>query len=214
MKFTGLIKEHCEPNTYLEDLSLSIFDMIDKDHIQNFDKENVIKYLNEGKTIASEMRLISSMLPNSRILGGITYLTDGIWIWPNYLSEYLLETDLIIEKSFLKTISENNYILPQSIDVEKVISFFKEKSCKFNSKEITQVYQTKKINSKLEKQFIKELEWFYRNYGNEWSLDDFSNKIKNNKDKLKNTLVYLSEKKIIEIKKEDEYSFTILKLPG
>ncbi|WP_435262403.1 hypothetical protein [Tenacibaculum sp. nBUS_03] len=68
--------------------------------------------------------------------------------------------------------------------------------------------------SNLEKTFLKELEWFYRNYGNEWSLDDFSNKIKNNKKKLEKILKFLSEKGIISINSKVGYSFKILKLPN
>ena len=45
--------------------------------------------------------------------------------------------------------------------------------------------------TKLEKLFLKELERFYRNYGSEWKIDDFSNKIKNNKEKLEKILTYL-----------------------
>ncbi len=81
-----------------------------------------------------------------------------------------------------------------------------------------QLLDDKKLNkiinfSKLEKQFLKELEWFYRNYGNEWSLDDFSNKVRKNKEKLEKLLMYLSDQKIIKIDESDKYMFTVLKLP-
>ncbi|MGG8496759.1 hypothetical protein ACQY1Q_10100 [Tenacibaculum sp. TC6] len=91
-----------------------------------------------------------------------------------------------------------------------------------NEKEIDEVI-LKILNKKpipekefsgLEKQFLNELEWFYRNYGNEWSLDDFSNKIKNNKKKLEKTLMYLSDMGYININHENKYSFEILRLPN
>lgn len=120
--------EHCEPDTPLKELSRPIAEMLTKENCQIIDKKKIINYLNTGEEIASEMRLISSLLPNSRILGGITYFTDGFWIWPSYLSEYFLDADLILEKPFLNAIFENNFAIPENIDISNAISFFKENS--------------------------------------------------------------------------------------
>jgi hypothetical protein len=64
----------------------------------------------------------------------------------------------------------------------------------------------------LKKKFIDKLELFYRNFGSEWTLDDF---VKNTSQKeyLQKFLVQLDEKKIISLN-EDGKSFTILDLPS
>ncbi|TDM00465.1 MAG: hypothetical protein C4K58_04465 [Flavobacteriaceae bacterium] len=66
--------------------------------------------------------------------------------------------------------------------------------------------------TELKKRFINKLEIFYRNYGSEWTLDDF---VKNDSQKeyLQKFLVELAEKKIISLH-EDGKSFTILDLPS
>ncbi len=66
--------------------------------------------------------------------------------------------------------------------------------------------------TELKKKFIDKMELFYRNYGSEWTLDDF---VKNTsqKDYLQKFLVRLAEKKIISLN-EDGKSFIILDLPS
>jgi hypothetical protein len=66
--------------------------------------------------------------------------------------------------------------------------------------------------TELKKNFIHKMELFYRNFGSEWTLDDF---VKNasQKEYLQKFLVQLAEKKIIFLN-EDGKSFTILDLPS
>lgn len=68
--------------------------------------------------------------------------------------------------------------------------------------------------SNIEKNFLEELEWFFRNYGNQWSISDFSNKIKNNENKLERLLSDLSLSGVIRFTDESKKSFKILKLPS
>jgi hypothetical protein len=64
----------------------------------------------------------------------------------------------------------------------------------------------------LKKKFIDKLELFYRNFGSEWTLDDF---VKNTSQKeyLQEFLAQLAEKNIISLN-EDGKSFRILDLPS
>lgn len=66
--------------------------------------------------------------------------------------------------------------------------------------------------TELKKKFIDKMELFYRNFGNEWTLDDF---VKNTSQKeyLQKFLIQLAEKKIISLN-EDGKSFIILDLPS
>lgn len=64
----------------------------------------------------------------------------------------------------------------------------------------------------LKKNFIDQVELFYRNFGNEWTLDDF---VKNpaHKEYLQTFLKELQSKGILLLK-DDEKSFIILDLPS
>ena len=67
--------------------------------------------------------------------------------------------------------------------------------------------------NKIEKDFLFHLEHFYRNFGNEWTLDEFPSAITKHKDKILTLLPELEQKGILKLK-SDKQSFTILKLPS
>ncbi|WP_271785277.1 hypothetical protein [Aquimarina algiphila] len=67
--------------------------------------------------------------------------------------------------------------------------------------------------SKIKKKFLFHLEHFYRNFGNEWSIDEFPEEITKYKEFLLTFLPELEEKEIIELK-SDKQSFIIIKLPS
>lgn len=66
--------------------------------------------------------------------------------------------------------------------------------------------------SKFKKEFLFHLENFYRNFGNEWTLDEFPSSI--TKNKIIALLPELEEKGIIKCNPDNKESFTILKLPS
>ena len=67
--------------------------------------------------------------------------------------------------------------------------------------------------TKIKQDFLYHLELFYRNFGNEWSLDDFPEPIKKHKENILTFLPELEEKGIIKLN-PDKQSFIILKLPS
>ena len=66
--------------------------------------------------------------------------------------------------------------------------------------------------SKRKKDFINKLELFYRNFGNEWSLDDFISE-KSQHNFYFRILVELEKQRIIEID-ENKSTFKIIDLPS
>jgi 1,2-phenylacetyl-CoA epoxidase catalytic subunit len=64
----------------------------------------------------------------------------------------------------------------------------------------------------LKQKFLNKMELFYRNFGNEWTIDDFA-KNQSHKDYLQKFLQVLQEKGIVAIN-ENGKSFTILDLPS
>jgi hypothetical protein len=67
--------------------------------------------------------------------------------------------------------------------------------------------------SKIKKDFLFHLELFHRNFGSQWTLDDFPESIKKNKIFLTPYLKELEQLGIISIK-EDQRTFLIIKLPS
>ena len=65
---------------------------------------------------------------------------------------------------------------------------------------------------KLKIDFLNKLELFYRNYGSDWTIDDFV-KNRNQQDCLLPFLTELDKKEIL-ILKEDGRSFTVIDLPS
>lgn len=69
------------------------------------------------------------------------------------------------------------------------------------------------MNAKeIKKKFLQKLELFYRNFGDEWCVEDFSEN-ENEKNIIKNFLPILSEKKII-VMNDNENCFKIIDLPS
>lgn len=66
--------------------------------------------------------------------------------------------------------------------------------------------------TELKKKFVDKLELFYRNFGNEWTLDDLVEN-QSQRDYLSKYLEQLADKGIITLK-NDGKSFTIIDLPS
>lgn len=75
----------------------------------NYDnKENILNYLQNGIPIAVTMQVVKSLIKDDlSIIGGITYLTDGYWIWPNYLSYYFDKESIELPSKFIDFIYKN-----------------------------------------------------------------------------------------------------------
>ena len=64
---------------------------------------------------------------------------------------------------------------------------------------------------KMKEEFLYKLELFYRNFGSDWSIEDFSSD-GNVQEFLKNYLLVLEEKVIVEIIENNK--FRIINLPS
>ena len=64
---------------------------------------------------------------------------------------------------------------------------------------------------KMKEEFLYKLELFYRNFGSDWSIEDFSSD-RNGQEFLKNYLLVLEEKGIVEIIENNK--FRIINLPS
>ena len=66
--------------------------------------------------------------------------------------------------------------------------------------------------TELKKNFLDKIELFYRNFGNEWTLDDFVTN-PSQKEYLAKYLIQLVDKGIVTLN-QDSKSFTIIDLPS
>lgn len=100
MELVGFINEH-NPS-----FSKTYSDFRKQFNVES--KQEILSYLKKGIPIATTTQLISSLInDNQTILGGIVYLTDGNWIWPNYLSHYVEHDSIELPRQFLEHIFNN-----------------------------------------------------------------------------------------------------------
>jgi hypothetical protein len=69
-----------------------------------------------------------------------------------------------------------------------------------------------KSKYKIESEFLHQLEFFYRNFGADWTLDEFPNPVKKHKEYLLTFLPKLDVQGIIKLNNDN--SFTVLRLPS
>ena len=67
--------------------------------------------------------------------------------------------------------------------------------------------------SKIKKDFLFHLEMFYRNVGNQWSIQDFPEPIKKHRDFLIEYLKELEQLGIVKVHDNPE-KFTVIELPS
>ena len=104
MRLIGVISE------YNDELSGKKFhDYKIRSDYQN--KEMILNYLKKGTSIAVTMQVVKSLIKDdSSIIGGVSYLTDGYWIWPNYLHFYVDKLSIELPSDLLNFISKNEQI--------------------------------------------------------------------------------------------------------
>lgn len=104
MELIGAIKEYdCE----LSDKRFHDY----KTGFNYHDKEKVLNYLKNGISIAVTMHIIHSLIKDDNsIIGGVSYLTDGYWIWPSYLYFYVDTISIELPLDFLNSISKKKEI--------------------------------------------------------------------------------------------------------
>jgi hypothetical protein len=72
------------------------------------DKEKILNYLQNGIPVAVTMQLANSLIKDDfSIIGGIIYLTDGYWIWPNYINYYFDKVSIELPLNFVNFILNN-----------------------------------------------------------------------------------------------------------
>jgi len=109
----GFWKEY--GNQYKDYPSVSLYR--NKEINKLYDKEKLIQYLHSGGTVAASSKIVFPHLFKSHIgqSGEFLLLTDGFWIWPKDLCEYVLDYDVILPNDWYNLILKNNYKISEEI---------------------------------------------------------------------------------------------------
>ncbi len=123
MKTIGFISEH--ENNILNSKYCKSFNHHNFSKLYS-NKKEILNYLKKGESIGSRMEIIRSLYPNdSEIIGGVIYLTDGVYVWPNYLIYYFEKYNIEIEEDFIKRINNRPEIKLNRNEIREVLLEFK-----------------------------------------------------------------------------------------
>ena len=80
-------------------------------------KECVLRYLRAGRQYTSSSEVLPDRLDPLRIAGTRSLLTDGKYVWPDYLAYYVERYDVGMSYMFHRYMETNNYQPPSGGDV-------------------------------------------------------------------------------------------------
>jgi hypothetical protein len=123
MEFVGLLKDH-EPG--LIKIGQNLSDIADLEKGQIEDIENINSYLRQGTVVIPFLHSVFDAEGN--FIGPLIIYTDGKWIWPSYLSYYLLRGyRSLLSDLFIADMRIQNYIPPllEKERLEEVEMFYR-----------------------------------------------------------------------------------------
>ncbi|WP_295222084.1 hypothetical protein [uncultured Chryseobacterium sp.] len=102
----GFWKEY--GNQYKNFPSVNLY--LNKEINDSYDKNKLVSYLNSGGIIAVSSKInFPHLFKNVKESGEFLLLTDGFWIWPEDLSEYVSNYNVILPDEWYNLIINNNY---------------------------------------------------------------------------------------------------------
>lgn len=108
----GFWKEYGE--RYID--SPSIYLYRNKTINESYDKDKLVNYLNSGGIIAVSSKInFPHIFKDIERSGDFLLLTDGVWVWPEDLAEYVLNYDVILPNDWYVYIVKNHYKIPNEI---------------------------------------------------------------------------------------------------
>lgn len=108
----GFWKEYGE--RYID--SPSIYLYRNKTINESYDKNKLVNYLNSGGIIAVSSKInFPHIFKDIERSGDFLLLTDGVWVWPEDLADYVLHHDVILPDEWYAYIVRNNFMVSEEI---------------------------------------------------------------------------------------------------
>ncbi|MHB9133133.1 MAG: hypothetical protein ACYDBB_18855 [Armatimonadota bacterium] len=83
--------------------------------------ELIVKYLHEGVLFAVSPGIVYDVLSNEEIaIGTRAILTDGVWAWTAELDYYVKEYHISLPCDFISHMRDNDWKIPNDIDISKL----------------------------------------------------------------------------------------------
>ncbi|WP_417358551.1 hypothetical protein [Flavobacterium sp.] len=83
----------------------------------------IILYLQQGVVISSWMGVFTDVFNNKEI-DYVYYSTDGVYIWPSYLSYYITNYEMHLPEDFLEFLEKKNYSIQNIEYIRNNVSFY------------------------------------------------------------------------------------------
>ena len=121
MKLTGFILEHHS------DIGTPLKEYTDNSANYLPDREKVIKYLKSGVVIFSWMGYVNDIDTGEPLVPD-SYMTDGFYVWPNYLIHYYEKYPrFLLDTEFTDSMIKGKFkIRPSKIDIDSYCNSFLE----------------------------------------------------------------------------------------
>lgn len=87
---------------------------------ESYNKNKLVNYLNSGGIIAVSSKInFPHIFKDIERSGDFLLLTDGVWVWPEDLAEYVLNYDVILPNDWYVYIVKNHYKIPNEIKTQQ-----------------------------------------------------------------------------------------------
>ena len=80
-------------------------------------KDDVLAYLRKAPTVIFSPGVNRDFFNPSQIISGDTMRTDGVFTWPDYLSDYVELYDVELPEAFERHMEARGWRLPEGLDV-------------------------------------------------------------------------------------------------
>jgi hypothetical protein len=84
-------------------------------------KPEVLAYLRTARPISVSPGINQDYFDPTKTVRGETLRTDGVYLWPDYLADYVDRYDVALPEAFEKHMADNGWKLPDSLDTSTLV---------------------------------------------------------------------------------------------
>lgn len=87
-------------------------------NISSKDEEKIVKYLTNGVAFVSSPGIVRDVFDEEKIIGSLSILTDGEWMWPSDLAYYVLNYHVKLPEDFIVHMQYKDWVSPQENEID------------------------------------------------------------------------------------------------